>query len=539
MAWTDTKVDGVDTLPAAEYNTMTTYIQTRTPGFDYYVYKDGSTYYAHKCNTRSEVSSAAKVETVLNAVAADIDAEATIGFAGDTTYTFGTGTGGSTVTFTDQQVYIDGSNATFDISSSNCSVFYWHNATFHADSSSLMGCGIRNCQVDGDQTNTNEIFASFYRSVSADIYNLRTRNVGTRAVYNMITLKHGGKFSSIRDCYIYGEYPIRLLGASGSTGEPSRSVIDHCQLSGSGSNDATYCIEITYGQYIGIINCFFTNCDTAIYTRDTGELRITNCGIGGYNDCGLDIDSTYANISNNAFVNEESSTTDIAIWEVIGGCISNNNFNINGDNNTTIYANGTDHLSVTDNVYRVQGPQSNCTFIKQTADDGNWWTVANNNIIGTGVQTGVCMMFDDIRNSYIGDNNIGCAPAGGVHLGSIPWSSGNFIIDAERNTIVSDLCSSITGDHTAVMGETIIADASGASITITLPAFHAFQGMKTAITVKKIDEDAPTGHWVTLDGTGGDTIDGSTTYRLSDQYDSVTVMSKGDGDTWYIVQEKT
>jgi hypothetical protein len=72
----------------------------------------------------------------------------------------------------------------------------------------------------------------------------------------------------------------------------------------------------------------------------------------------------------------------------------------------------------------------------------------------------------------------------------------------------------------------VFADATAGNITINLPA--AQRGFD--IIVKKTDVS---GNTVTLDGSGSEEIDGSTTYPLSTQYDSVRVL--GTGSEWFII----
>jgi hypothetical protein len=82
--------------------------------------------------------------------------------------------------------------------------------------------------------------------------------------------------------------------------------------------------------------------------------------------------------------------------------------------------------------------------------------------------------------------------------------------------------------YTATATDTIIlVDATSAAVTITLPAASGIEGQ--AYTFKKTDASA---NAVTIDGNLSETIDGSTTYTLADQYDSVETIS--DGTNWVI-----
>lgn len=76
--------------------------------------------------------------------------------------------------------------------------------------------------------------------------------------------------------------------------------------------------------------------------------------------------------------------------------------------------------------------------------------------------------------------------------------------------------------------ELYLSDASGGNITYNLPAAL---GYGTQYIFKKIDSSANT---VTIDGNSSETIDGATTYVISSQYDSVTIVDAATG-AWYIV----
>jgi len=74
----------------------------------------------------------------------------------------------------------------------------------------------------------------------------------------------------------------------------------------------------------------------------------------------------------------------------------------------------------------------------------------------------------------------------------------------------------------------ILIDATSAAVTVDLIAVASHNG--TPVTIKKIDSSA---NAVTIDGSGAETIDGSTTLVLASQYDSVTIQT--DGTEWWIL----
>jgi hypothetical protein len=77
-------------------------------------------------------------------------------------------------------------------------------------------------------------------------------------------------------------------------------------------------------------------------------------------------------------------------------------------------------------------------------------------------------------------------------------------------------------------GVVVIADAPVGPVTIHLPAVSG--SLDRIICVKKVDVSA---NAVTLNPNASETIDGATTYPLSTQYDSVTVIC--DGDEWHVI----
>lgn len=110
------------------------------------------------------------------------------------------------------------------------------------------------------------------------------------------------------------------------------------------------------------------------------------------------------------------------------------------------------------------------------------------------------------------------------------WSS----IDTLLFTATNLQTSAKTGAYTVTTSDRnklITGDATSAGFTITLPA-AATAGDGFKVSFKKIDSSA---NAVTIDGDGSETIDGATTYVLSTQYQSVTVVS--DGSNWLTVND--
>ena len=74
---------------------------------------------------------------------------------------------------------------------------------------------------------------------------------------------------------------------------------------------------------------------------------------------------------------------------------------------------------------------------------------------------------------------------------------------------------------------TILGDASGGAITLTLPAASAAAGREYRVT--KSDSSSNT---VTVARAGGDTIDGQTSVALGSQYEALSFVS--DGSNWFL-----
>lgn len=77
-----------------------------------------------------------------------------------------------------------------------------------------------------------------------------------------------------------------------------------------------------------------------------------------------------------------------------------------------------------------------------------------------------------------------------------------------------------TTDTLTVSDDTVLADATSAAFTLTLPTAVGNTG-KT-FTIKKIDS---TVNLVTIDGDGSETIDGDANRKLATQYESITLVS--------------
>jgi hypothetical protein len=105
-------------------------------------------------------------------------------------------------------------------------------------------------------------------------------------------------------------------------------------------------------------------------------------------------------------------------------------------------------------------------------------------------------------------------------------STGNEITSTEWNNHVTDQenrgyndLQTVTSDTTASPQEIILADASSAALTVTLPSPES----AATVVVKKIDAS----NTVTIATPGSETIDGSSSVTLSNQYDVEEITSDG------------
>jgi hypothetical protein len=103
----------------------------------------------------------------------------------------------------------------------------------------------------------------------------------------------------------------------------------------------------------------------------------------------------------------------------------------------------------------------------------------------------------------------------------------NQIIAQYQRVQVKEI-STHTASYTVTIDDsTLLGDATSGNITFTLP--KAANAENFVYDFKKIDSSANT---VTIDGDGSETIDGATTYVLSDEDETVRVHS--DGTAWYV-----
>ena len=96
---------------------------------------------------------------------------------------------------------------------------------------------------------------------------------------------------------------------------------------------------------------------------------------------------------------------------------------------------------------------------------------------------------------------------------------------SEYNNLVEHVYRNVqtkSANYTANIGDVVLASNT---ITISLPSGHS---AGDRVIVKNIGTGT-----ITIDGDGAETIDGSATYDLNYQYESVTCISNG--TNWYLI----
>ena len=89
--------------------------------------------------------------------------------------------------------------------------------------------------------------------------------------------------------------------------------------------------------------------------------------------------------------------------------------------------------------------------------------------------------------------------------------------------------SSKTSAYTVLITDSVIlADATSAAFTLTLPAAASSSGK--VFSVKKIDSSL---NAVIIDPNSSELIDGATTFSLTEQYQSISFISNG--TAWFII----
>lgn len=115
----------------------------------------------------------------------------------------------------------------------------------------------------------------------------------------------------------------------------------------------------------------------------------------------------------------------------------------------------------------------------------------------------------------------------GISISDVGLLSNDNQSHPEKKHLVVSKTSAYTANAS---DNTILVDASGGAVTITLPTAVGIKGREYII--KKIDSSA---NAVTIDGDGSETIDGVVTKDLENQYHGIKILSGG--TNWEIIHE--
>lgn len=124
--------------------------------------------------------------------------------------------------------------------------------------------------------------------------------------------------------------------------------------------------------------------------------------------------------------------------------------------------------------------------------------------------------------------SLGCRSPWEVELAKLALENriATYLVDG---SVMSAKYRNVTASGNVVSGDyLIVADATGGAITMTLPPAALVPGR--IYTFKRVNSGA---NAVIVDGYASETIDGATTYTLSAQWNSVTVMNNG--ISWFII----
>jgi chemotaxis protein CheY-P-specific phosphatase CheC len=97
---------------------------------------------------------------------------------------------------------------------------------------------------------------------------------------------------------------------------------------------------------------------------------------------------------------------------------------------------------------------------------------------------------------------------------------------ADQKSRGYDTVTTVTSNYNASSNETVLADASGGAVTVTLPAVSEAD----VTTIKKIDTSS---NGVTIETPNTETIDGDSSVTITGEYITREIIS--DGTNYYII----
>lgn len=139
--------------------------------------------------------------------------------------------------------------------------------------------------------------------------------------------------------------------------------------------------------------------------------------------------------------------------------------------------------------------------------------------------------------TIVNNKTVVYGPDGQVNAKSLKIQGAELVSSDQKYTAPLILDSSATyklvsktASYTAANESIILVDASSGAVAINMPASSGLSGREYII--KKTDSYSST---VTITPDGSETIDGASSYVISDQYSGITIVS--DGSNWFVVQE--
>ncbi len=180
-------------------------------------------------------------------------------------------------------------------------------------------------------------------------------------------------------------------------------------------------------------------------------------------------------------------------------------------------------------------PLSSLTSVSFTIGNTNSGAVdASSGLLVTGTPGNSVSSIDGVVNVLQGNDGINSIPPGTILVnntgnpGAPTWVDPTTVPGLSGGgggfTVVK-----VSGNFDASAGQAILVTTTSGAITGTLPS--AASNANAEIVVKKVSADA---HTLTLQGTGGDTIDGDSGLTILYQHSSCTLISDGSGN-WDLI----
>lgn len=394
------------------------------------------------------------------------------------------------------------------------------------EESPISGTGIPTGTVIRSVTNSTTAVLSKEATASATVTATLT---DIRKQCGIYADSYSGADLLVQNCE-FREFATAAINYSRSSGTMSGFVVQCCSFF-SNSTTSGAAIHLGYlAEYTRIRDCAFDTGFVGIRCSDAANTSIRGCVIGYMRGVGIDVTrSSHGNYGKISITNCQLNHTvaGIPIWiEGLSGnpcVIFGNQFIANEAG--AIYVKDSTQTQIVGNYFDDNSSLSGSA-------DTYWDIKLEGTTTRTVVQSNYCpstsnskgLLFEadtSATNNHVTDNIVETAPD------TITLCSSSTTY-ARRNIGHSNVASKTSAYTVLNADEIVLADATGGAFAVTLPAASA---RRDQIVIKKTDSSA---NAVTVTRAGSDTIDGATTYALSTQYQSVTLVSDGTS-TWYVV----